>query len=76
MIGFAGAVHLNDTALFPHASYMKDDLTQISLVSGCSWRYSTGTPHTHLPVIREGLCLKYGVWRSVYFNKKIVERAA
>ncbi|AVX40587.1 IS91 family transposase [Yersinia massiliensis] len=31
-------------------------------------------PHIHLSVTRGGLCLKYGVWRPVYFKKKIVER--
>jgi hypothetical protein len=31
-------------------------------------------PHIHLSVTRGGLCLKHGVWRPVYFKKKIVER--
>ena len=31
-------------------------------------------PHIHLSVTRGGLCLKLGVWRPVYFKKKIVER--
>ena len=30
-------------------------------------------PHIHLSVTRGGLCLKHGVWRSIYFKKKIVE---
>ena len=30
-------------------------------------------PHIHLSVTRGGLRLKHGVWRSIYFKKKIVE---
>ncbi|WP_411569364.1 transposase [Serratia sp. UGAL515B_01] len=30
-------------------------------------------PHIHLSVTRGGLCLKHGVWRPIYFKKKIVE---
>jgi len=30
-------------------------------------------PHTHLSVIRGELCLKHGVWRPIYFKKKVVE---
>ncbi|HGY3149626.1 TPA: IS91 family transposase [Morganella morganii] len=31
-------------------------------------------PHIHLSVTRGGLCRKHGVWRSVFFKKKVVER--
>lgn len=30
-------------------------------------------PHIHLSVTRGGLCLKHGVWRPIYFKKKVVE---
>lgn len=33
-------------------------------------------PHIHLSVIRGGLCRKHGVWRSVFFKKKVVWRQA
>lgn len=31
-------------------------------------------PHIHLSVTRGGLCLKHGIWRHIFFKKKIVER--
>lgn len=31
-------------------------------------------PHIHLSVTRGGLCLKHGIWRPIFFKKKIVER--
>ena len=30
-------------------------------------------PHIHLSVTRGGVCLKHGVWRPIYFKKKVVE---
>lgn len=30
-------------------------------------------PHIHLSVTRGGLCLKHGIWRPIYFKKKVVE---
>ncbi|MGJ3355922.1 transposase [Providencia sp. Je.9.19] len=30
--------------------------------------------HIHLSVTRGGLCLKHGIWRPIFFKKKIVER--
>ncbi|QJU42793.1 hypothetical protein HMI62_24845 [Serratia marcescens] len=39
-----------------------------------SHRKAQRTPHIHLSVTPGGLCLKHGIWRPIYFKKKIVER--
>lgn len=37
------------------------------------WRQLNQHPYIHLPVTRRSLCLKHGVWRSIFFKKKISE---